>query len=99
MKLPQVTEEPHFKYTSFRVCGRIFVTAPPDGRHIHIFVPDEQREQALATHPEFLEKLLWGKKVVGLRVLLAAASPAVVHQLVSQAWASKAPKRLLPGAQ
>jgi len=36
--MPEVTEEPHFAYTSFRVKGKIFATAPPDGEHLHIFV-------------------------------------------------------------
>ena len=97
MSLPEVTEEPHFKYSSFRVRGKIFVTVPPDEEHIHIFVPDELREQALATSHDFLEKLRWGGKVVGLRATLARASPAVVNRLVNLAWASKAPKRLRAG--
>jgi hypothetical protein len=36
MSLPEVTEEPHFAYTSFRVKGEIFATAPPDGEQLHI---------------------------------------------------------------
>ena len=44
--------------------------------------------------PEFAEKLLWGGKVVGLRVALAAAPPATVRRLVRQAWANKAPGAL-----
>ena len=35
MSLPEVTEEPHFEYTSFRVKGKIFATAPPDGANLH----------------------------------------------------------------
>ena len=38
MSLPDVTEEPHFNYTSFRVGGRIFATVPPEGEHLHVFV-------------------------------------------------------------
>jgi len=95
MALPEVSEEPHFHFTSFRVCGKIFVTAPPGDEFIHVFVADEDRDPALASHPEFLEKLLWGGKVVGLRVVLALAKPAVVKALIRKAWARKAPKRLL----
>lgn len=95
LSLPETTEEPHFNYGSFRVRGRIFVTLPPEGTHIHVFVGEQQREIALALHPEYLEKLTWGTRVVGLRVALAAASPAVVKQLVSDAWRAKAPKALL----
>jgi hypothetical protein len=94
LSLPAVTEEPHFNYSSFRVRGKIFVTVPPDEEHIHVFVGEEQREPALAVYPEFLEKLTWCAKVVGLRVALASAQASVVNSLVSVAWQSKAPKSL-----
>jgi hypothetical protein len=95
LALPEVTEEPHHHFGSFRVRGKIFVTVPPDQEHVHVFVSDQQREQALALYPEFAEKLLWGGKVVGIRVSLATASVATVKRLVRQAWESKAPKVLL----
>lgn len=102
LSLPEVTEEPHFQYSSFRVRGKIFVTVPPDEKHIHVFVGEEQREPALALYPKFLEKLTWGAKVVGLRVALAPAASNVVNRLVSLAWQNKAPKSLAkahaPGA-
>jgi hypothetical protein len=94
LSLPEVTEEPHFKYFSFRVRGKIFVTVPPDGEYIHVFIGDGLREPALAMHPEFLEKLTWAAKVVGLRVSLTRAIPAVVTHLVDCAWRAKAPKSL-----
>ena len=95
LSLPDVTEEPHFEYSSFRVRGKIFVTVPPDEKHIHVFVSDDEREQAVAVHPAFLEKLTWGGKVRGLRVSLPKASPAIVNHLIRAAWARKAPKRLV----
>jgi len=94
LSLPEVTEQPHFDYTSFRVRGKIFVTVPPDGQHMHVFVDEEQRELALAVHATCVEKLWWGGKVAGLRVNLAKADGAVVNELVRQAWARKAPKSL-----
>jgi hypothetical protein len=42
-----------------------------------------------------MEKLLWGKRVVGLRVSLAKAKAPLVKRLLEQAWSRKAPKRLL----
>lgn len=91
LSLPGTTEAPHHNFGSFRVRGKIFVTVPPGETHIHVFVPDMAREQALVLHPEFVEKLLWGGKVVGVRVTLAAAKPAAVKSLVRQAWQHKAP--------
>ena len=73
--------------------GRIFVTVPPEQTHIHVFVSETSREQALALYPEFVEKLYWGGKVCGLRVQLSSARPAVVKELVRSAWANKAKQR------
>ena len=94
LSLPEVTEEPHFQFSSFRVRGKIFVTVPPDGKHIHVFVGDQQREPALAMHPEYLSKLTWGGKVVGLRAELGPADAGVIGELVRHAWKAKAPKSL-----
>ena len=92
LSLPEATEEPHFHFASFRVRGKIFATLPPDGEHAHIFVGDDDREEALELDPEFLEKLHWGKRVVGVRVDLAKAKSAVVTRLLEKAWKRKAPK-------
>ncbi len=95
MALPEVTEAPHFDMTSFRVRGKIFVTAPPEGTHLHVFVDDALRGPALAVHPDFIEPLLWGGKVRGLRIALATAKPAVVENLVRAAWEEKGGKNAL----
>jgi len=92
MALPEVTEEPHFHLTSFRVHGKIFVTAPPEETHLRVFVDDVLRGPALAAHPEFIEPLLWGGKVCGLQIALAAAEPGVVQNLVRAAWEAKTEK-------
>jgi hypothetical protein len=92
LSLEAVTEEPHHDHSSFRVRGKIFVTVPPDEAFIHVFVGEDAREQALAVHPEFLENLRWGSKVLGLRVHLARALAPVVKSLVTQAYATRVAK-------
>ena len=92
LALAGATEEPHHNFGSFRVHGRIFVTVPPDDEHIHIFVNEQDREFALAAYPGFTEKLLWGGKVVGIRLALAKATPAAVKALVCQAYDFKSCK-------
>ena len=92
MSLEAVTEEPHHHFSSFRVRGKIFVTIPPDEEFIHVFVGEEDREPTLRLYPEFTEKLLWGSKVLGLRVRLASAVPAVVKSLVSKAYETRVQK-------
>ena len=104
LSLEAVTEEPHHGYSSFRVRGKIFVTVPPAEDLIHVFVGEEDRDPALAMHPEFVEKLLWGGKVVGLRVTLKSSNPTVVKALVSRAYATRVgkdagPKRLAARGQ
>jgi hypothetical protein len=97
LALPETTEQPHHNFSSFRVRGKIFVTVPPDERHVHVFVGEEDRERAIALFPEYIEKLLWGAKVVGVRITLQPASAKVVKDLVSAAWRNKARPRL-PGS-
>lgn len=92
--LPEVTEEPHHQFGSFRVRGKIFVTVPPGEEHVHVFVAEQQRERLLAMYPSFVEKLLWGGKVVGIRIALVRAHPSAVKALVRAAWEHKAPKCL-----
>ena len=94
LALPEAAEAPHFQYASFRVRGKIFATVPPGDEYLHLFVPDHHREHALALNSDFLEKLHWGGKVVGLRAMLAAAKPAVIKRLLGLAWECKAPKSL-----
>jgi hypothetical protein len=49
------------------------------------------RRMALALHPHCVEQLSWGGKVVGIRVALARATPAMVCGLLAHAWRRKAP--------
>ena len=95
LSLPEVTEEPHFHRTSFRVRGKIIATAIPDEPYLNVMIGESAREPALAMHADRLEKLFWGKKVVGLRVDLRGASRQTVADLLKQAWREKAPKSLL----
>jgi hypothetical protein len=92
LSLEAVTEEPHHHFSSFRVRGKIFVTIPPGEEFLHVFVDEQAREVALALYSEFVEKLLWGGKVVGLRVSLKAAKASVVKSLVMDAYHSRVRK-------
>lgn len=95
LSLPGAGEEPHFDMTSFRVRGKIFATAPPDGRHLHVFVGDDEVAACVAEDPGAFEPLLWGKRVRGLRVRLAAAEQDRVAELLAESWRRKAPRSLV----
>jgi hypothetical protein len=94
LALPEAEEVPHFDRTSFRVRGKIFLTAKPIEPFVHIFVGEEHREPVLAIHSTWAEKLTWGGKVVGLRIALGKASPPAVKTLIAAAWSTKAPMSL-----
>lgn len=101
LSLPHTSEEPHHHFGSFRVRGKIFVTIPPGGELLHIFLPEQVRELALAMDPDFLEPVVWGAKVLGVRAHLPTARAATVLQLVKQAYEFKAaskPSRPRPQA-
>jgi len=93
MNLHGSTESPHHRYTSFRVRGRIYATAPKEGGSLHVFVDEEDRERMVRLDPKTYEKLGWGKKVVGLRVDLAHARQEDVTALLRTAWQRKLPMR------
>jgi len=95
LSLPEVHEEPHFQYSSFRINGKIIATVPPENEHLHVFVDEQRRELAMSMFPDAYEELWWGKKVVGIRVLLAEANASDVEDLVFSAWQRRAPKRLV----
>jgi hypothetical protein len=92
LSLPEVTEEPHFDMASFRVRGKIFVTVPPGGACLNVFVDPLEADSWVAEDPAAFEPLLWGKRVRGLRVNLAAAPTARLRELIADAWRRKAPR-------
>lgn len=89
MNLRGSTESPHHRYTSFRVRGRIYATAPREGGSLHVFVDEEDRERMVRVDPDAYRKLGRGKKVVGLRVDLERAKRADVQALLRSAWQRK----------
>ena len=90
LSLPGTSEKPHFERTSFRVRGKIFVTAKPPEPYVHVFVGEELREPALAQYGDCMEKLFWGGKVVGLRIQLKTVPLGVLTDLVRAAWQVRA---------
>ena len=93
MALLGTTESPHHRYTSFRVRGRIYATAPQEGGSLHVFVDEEDRDRIVVLYPDTYEKLGWGGKIVGLRVALDRAKPDDVRGLLRAAWQRKLGKR------
>jgi hypothetical protein len=80
---------------SFRVKGKIFATVPPGEEYLHVFVDEPAAEAYVAEDPATFAPLLWGRRVRGLRVNLAAADDARLEEVIEESWRRKAPKRLL----
>jgi len=89
LSLPDATEEPHFHFASFRIGGKIFATMPPSDRLLHVFAPEEERIAAIAQDPEVYEELNWGKRMVGVRIVLERADQQLVEGLLRAAYDSK----------
>jgi hypothetical protein len=94
LSLPAVTEEPHHEMSSFRVRGKIFARVPPGDEYLHVFVDEGEINAAVAEDPAACEPLLWGNRVRGVRVRIAAASDDRVAELLEESWHRKAPARL-----
>ena len=92
MALLGTTESPHHRYTSFRVRGRIYATAPVEGGSLHVFLEEEDRDRMIRLQPDAYIRLGWGRKTVGLRVDLGRAKPEDVRELLRAAWKRKLPK-------
>ena len=95
LSLPGVSEQPHFDKWSFRVRGKIFATLPPDDAHLHVFAAEDDVPGWIAAAPDAVEELRWGKKLSGVRVRLAAATPDLVTELLEDSWRRRAPKRVV----
>jgi hypothetical protein len=95
LALPGAIEEPHFDMASFRVRGKIFVTAPPDEMHLHVFLDEADVREYLAEDPAAFEPLLWGRKVRGVRISLPDAAPDRVRERIEESWRRKAPARVI----
>ena len=94
LSLPGATEEPHFDMSSFRVRGKIFATVPPDHEHLHVFVDEGELRAAVAEDQAAFEPLLWGQRLRGLRIRIAAAPNHRIAELLEESWRRRAPARL-----
>lgn len=92
LSLEATSEAPHHDFSSFRVRGKIFATVPPDGEHLHVFVPQDERDRAQVLHPDCMSPLTWGRKVLGLRVHLPHAPLPAVKALLDAAYAARVAK-------
>jgi len=94
LALPETTEQDHHGMVSFRIRGKIFATVP-DEEHLRVMVDEDEIRAAVAANPRSCEVLYWGKRLSCVVVDLRRASKALVDELLTDAWAGKAPRALL----
>jgi len=95
LSLPETTEEPHHERTSFRVRGKIFASALPDGDSCNVLLDEPDARAAVFEDADVFGELWWGKRLVGVKVDLASADPTRVQELLTEAWLRRAPKALV----
>ncbi|TFV51820.1 hypothetical protein [Blastococcus sp. TF02A-35] len=91
LALPEVTEGDHHGRNAFRLGTRVLATQWADDQ-LNVML-DEPTARAVEGGPCSL--LRWGEKLAGVRVDLSAATPELVGELLQEAWARRAPARLL----
>ena len=91
LALPEVTEGDHHGRNAFRLGTRVLATQCTETQ-LNVML-DESTARAAEGGPCSL--LWWGRSLSGVQVDLTAATPDLVADLLEEAWARRAPARLL----
>jgi hypothetical protein len=94
LALPEAVERDHHGRPSFRVAERIFATLWDEGR-MNVMLDEGGILSAVQATPSACSELWWGKRLSAVQVDLAHARPALVGELLADAWERRAPQRLL----
>lgn len=85
LRLDGAAERDHHGFPSFRTSRRIFATLP-DERHLRLMLPEEEIRATVAEWPRWCTETWWGRRLSAVQVDLDACDPAVVAELVEDAW-------------
>ena len=91
--MPEVVEADHHGRPSFRIGNRILASLPDD-EHVNVFCGEDEARASVQEHPQSLELLWWGKRLYGVRVLVESVEPALLAEVLDEAWRRRAPARL-----
>lgn len=97
LSLPEASEQDHHGRPSFRVAGKIFATLW-DEQQMNVMLDQPGIMTAVDDHAWCTERW-WGKRLAAAAVDLDRADPALLAELLADAWERKAPKRLSRPAQ
>ena len=94
LALPEAEEYDHGGLPAFRVHGRRFATMLDD-EGINLMLGEQGIEAAVARWPDACRPVHFAGRLSSVRLAHGVAAPETVAELVVEAWAVKAPKRLL----
>ena len=94
LALPSAVEQDHHGRPSFRVGGKIFATLW-DVEHMNVMLDEGGILTAVDANPETCEPVRWGKRLAAVRVDLRRADAELLRDLLTDAWETKAPERLV----
>ena len=75
------------------MAGRIFATLWND-EQMNVMLDEAGIRTAVASHAGWCTTVHWGRRLAAVGVQLAVADPAVLADLLADAWEGKAPARL-----
>jgi hypothetical protein len=92
LALPEAIEADHHGRPSFRVDAKIFATLP-DETHMNVMLDEPGIRTAVQAHPAACAERWWGERLAAVGVDLERADPALLSELLADAWEGRAPAR------
>ena len=98
LALAEVEESTSYGQPALKVAGRTFANlSPSEPGALHVRVDPEERPLLLAARPDILFVTPHYEAWPGMLVRLDVVDEATLRELLEDAWALRAPRRLLPG--
>ncbi len=94
LRLPETEEYEHGGLPSFRVRGKRFASML-DKHGINLPLPEQAIREAVAEWPDACREEWFGKRLAAVRVGFPGMDDAHVRELITEAWRSKAPRKLV----
>ena len=94
LSLPEAVEQDHHGRPSFRVGGKIFATLWSEER-MNVMLDEGGVLTAVETAPNACQEVWWGKRLAAVGVTLAHVDPEFLRELLTDAWETRAPRRLV----